>query len=232
MTVQQPSEFLAGKLGATATATFANGAVRSITVTNFGSGYQSPPTVAFSGGGGGSGAAAIALFSNGVVTGLLITNGGSGYMSAPTITISGGGGTSATATAVIGNGVVNSITLTNAGTGYTSTPTVTLSGGGGGTGAVAVPRGLTMALQPKAIQELFTVDYGRMNAALGVELPFTNMTTQTTIPLGFIDPPTEILDDSSTAAYIGAAGDGTHIWKITHNGVDTHFMHTICSTSR
>ena len=73
-------------------------------------------------------------------------------------------------------------------------------------------------MQPKAIQELFELDYGRMNATLGVELPFTNVTTQTTIPYGYIDPPTEI--DSDTHG----AGE-TQIWKITHNGVDTHAIH-------
>jgi len=66
----------------------------------------------------------------------------------------------------------------------------------------------------KTIQELFTLDYGRMNATLGVELPLTNFLTQTTIPLGFIDPPTEIIKQ----------GD-TQFWHITHNGVDTHFVH-------
>ena len=59
-----------------------------------------------------------------------------------------------------------------------------------------------MPLQPKAIQELFEVDYGRMNSTLGVELPFTSATTQTTIPLGYIDPPTEIIDPSD----VGTAG--------------------------
>jgi FtsP/CotA-like multicopper oxidase with cupredoxin domain len=44
-------------------------------------------------------------------------------------------------------------------------------------------------LDQKAIQELFTLDYGRMNATLGVELPLTNFLTQTTIPYGYIDPP-------------------------------------------
>lgn len=67
---------------------------------------------------------------------------------------------------------------------------------------------------PKAIQELFTLDYGRMNATLGVELPFTNFTTQTTIPYGYNDPTTEIIKDGET-----------QLWKITHNGVDTHFIH-------
>ena len=40
----------------------------------------------------------------------------------------------------------------------------------------------TITLERKAIQELFEMDYGRMNATLGVELPFTNSRTQTTIP--------------------------------------------------
>jgi hypothetical protein len=57
-----------------------------------------------------------------------------------------------------------------------------------------------------------------------VELPYTNNRTQTTIPLGFIDPPTEILTDSVTAMS-PVLGDGTQIWKITHNGVDTHAIH-------
>ena len=66
----------------------------------------------------------------------------------------------------------------------------------------------------KTIQELFTLDYGRMNATLGVELPLTNFLTQTTIPLGYIDPFTEVIHQ----------GD-TQLWHITHNGVDTHFIH-------
>ncbi len=83
---------------------------------------------------------------------------------------------------------------------------------------------LTMGLGPKAIQELFEVNYGRMNATLGVELPNTNVSIQTTIPFGYIDPPTEVLTDSITTM-TPAAGDGTQIWKITHNGVDTHAIH-------
>ena len=76
----------------------------------------------------------------------------------------------------------------------------------------------------KAIQELFELDYGRMNATLGVELPFTNGGNQTTIPFGYIDPATEIIAPSTTIAP-PRLGDGTQIWKITHNGVDTHAIH-------
>ncbi len=72
---------------------------------------------------------------------------------------------------------------------------------------------VTMPLKPKTIQELFDPE-GRMNATLGVELPFTGANIQTTVPLGFIDPPTETFK----------AGE-TQLWKITHNGVDTHGIH-------
>jgi hypothetical protein len=82
----------------------------------------------------------------------------------------------------------------------------------------------TFNLQPKAIQELFDPYYGRMNATLGVELPNTTGTNQTTIPFFYIDPPTEIVKDSGTSGP-PVAGDGTQIWKITHNGVDTHAIH-------
>ena len=77
-----------------------------------------------------------------------------------------------------------------------------------------LPPGATIPLLNKAIQELFEPVYGRMNATLGVELPFTSATIQTTIPLGYIDPSTETVP----------AGQ-TQMWKITHNGVDTHFVH-------
>lgn len=73
---------------------------------------------------------------------------------------------------------------------------------------------VTTPVRSKAIQELFELNFGRMNATLGTELPFTNFNTQTTIPLGYVDPPTEILSNGQT-----------QIWKITHNGVDTHAIH-------
>jgi FtsP/CotA-like multicopper oxidase with cupredoxin domain len=69
-------------------------------------------------------------------------------------------------------------------------------------------------LDQKTIQELFTLDYGRMNATFGTELPLTNFQTQTTVPLGYVDWPTELIQSGQT-----------QLWKITHNGVDTHFIH-------
>ncbi len=73
--------------------------------------------------------------------------------------------------------------------------------------------GITKPMLSKTIQELFD-PYGRMNATLGVEIPFTTATIQTTIPYGFADPATEVIPDGVT-----------QLWKITHNGVDTHAIH-------
>jgi FtsP/CotA-like multicopper oxidase with cupredoxin domain len=71
----------------------------------------------------------------------------------------------------------------------------------------------TIPFQAKAIQELWD-PYGRMNATLGVELPFTSNLTQTTVPMGYAEPVTETIIDGQP-----------QIWKITHNGVDTHPVH-------
>ena len=75
----------------------------------------------------------------------------------------------------------------------------------------AIP--VTIPFHPKAIQELWD-PYGRMNATLGIELPFTNQFNQTTLPMGFAEPTTETTTDGQP-----------QIWKITHNGVDTHPVH-------
>ena len=148
---------------------------------------------------------------------ITITNGGSGYTTAPAVTITRAPGdttgTGATASAFISAGVVKQIQINNGGFNYTLTPIVTIAPPATGTQAIAVAH-LGTPMLPKAIQELFELNYGRMNATLGTELPFTNFNTQTTIPLGYIDPPTEIITNGEY-----------QIWKITHNGVDTHAIH-------
>jgi hypothetical protein len=140
--------------------------------------------------------------------------GGSGYKSVPAVRFLGGGGSGAAATATVTNGVVTAVNITNFGSGYTSAPLVSFIGGRPTTvaEAVAALNGATPML-PKTIQELFD-PIGRMNSTLGVEIPFTTATIQTTIPLGFVDPATEVIPDGAT-----------QLWKITHNGVDTHAIH-------
>jgi hypothetical protein len=80
--------------------------IKTIVITNGGSGYTTAPTVTFSGGGG---ATATATIAGGRVTAITLDrdpmaitffNEGK-YTTVPTITISGGGGSGATATATI-----------------------------------------------------------------------------------------------------------------------------------
>ncbi len=155
------------------------------------------------------------------VTTVSIVTGGTGYASATTtVTIDPppAPGTPATVSAVTVDaaGAITEIKFSG-GTGYLTPPAVLIANGPGGTGIGATASTtiatMTYPMQPKAIHELFD-DYGRMNSVLGVELPFTSFLIQTTIPYQYIDPITESIP----------AGE-TQIWKITHNGVDTHAIH-------
>jgi len=88
---------------------------------------------------------------------------------------------------------------------------------------------VTLPLEPKAIQdemgEAYEKEYGRMSGNLGLEKPATVAGNQNFALYPFMGPPTEIVNASVAATPIGALGDGTQIWKITHNGVDTHPIH-------
>jgi FtsP/CotA-like multicopper oxidase with cupredoxin domain len=220
--------------------------VTDIIITNGGSGYTAAPTITLSSPGVG-GIRATAVATGSLEKFILMppdptnpsTAGGGGYtdFTGVTITVTPPTGTMSNGTAAVTAtgvplGVLYDITLTNPGD-YDPTsalPTVTLVGGGGagataaagaatynpdGTVATTGIKGMgTYLVKAKAIQELFEPTHGRLNATLGVELPFTSAVTQTTIPLFYIDPPTEFINDFET-----------QIWKITHNGVDSHPVH-------
>jgi len=74
-------------------------AITGVTVTAGGSGYTSPPTPTFTGGGGTGAAGTAQIDANGALTSVTLTNPGSGYASAPTVGFTGGGGAGAAATA-------------------------------------------------------------------------------------------------------------------------------------
>ena len=104
--------------------------VKSIRITNAGSGYTSsnPPTVTITGGNGIGAAATAVIVDNGIQY-LSISTAGSGYYISPTVTIGPSVGQTATAYAVLNNdGGVSSLQLINAGYGYTEAPTVLVSG--------------------------------------------------------------------------------------------------------
>jgi FtsP/CotA-like multicopper oxidase with cupredoxin domain len=73
----------------------------------------------------------------------------------------------------------------------------------------------TLQAEQKAIVELFE-PYGRMNATLGYEIfdPTTNPARSNGIGFTYNDPPVEIFHRGQI-----------QLWKITHNGVDTHPVH-------
>jgi len=90
--------------------------VKSVTVSNGGSGYTAIPTVNLTGGGG-TGAKATATIASGRITAVYITDMGSGYTSAPTVTFTGVG-SGAVATSVLTNTQTanRDLTLTNTST--------------------------------------------------------------------------------------------------------------------
>jgi hypothetical protein len=78
--------------------------------------------------------------------------------------------------------------------------------------------------------EAFEKEYGRMSGFLGVEAPGANANMQNMILYPYVNPASEILDGIElppgvSVSPITSATDGTQIWKITHNGVDTHPIH-------
>jgi FtsP/CotA-like multicopper oxidase with cupredoxin domain len=83
----------------------------------------------------------------------------------------------------------------------------------------------TFTLQEKAVIEGFDAQYGRMNANLGGTLPNTGPTAGTAIPYDYVDAPTEIVNNTVPGTQIGTLSDGTQIWRVDHQGVDTHAIH-------
>ena len=149
---------------------------------------------------------------------------GTGYdpLNPPTVVFNNGTclpatGTSAAATATVdpASHQVTAVTLTNAGSGYTCAPQITFQSTTG-TGAQAVPHFAStqsIMVQDKCEQELFD-NAGRYNSTGGVEIPYINANTQTTIPLSYFDAPTDIIRDGET-----------QIWKIVDNGLWTNSIH-------
>lgn len=91
---------------------------------------------------------------------------------------------------------------------------------------------VTLEIQPKALQdemgEVYDTSYGRMSGMLGLEFPVTSSNFSQFVVYPYISPPVDIVKGTPdlNAVPIGSLDDGTQIWKITHNGVDTHTIHT------
>jgi hypothetical protein len=68
------------------------------------------------------------------------------------------------------------------------------------------------------------MDYGRMNAVLGTGLANGGASVGTATPYSYDNSPTDFLPDSA-GTQIGQLPDGTQIWRVDHQGVDTHAIH-------
>ena len=73
-------------------------------------------------------------------------------------------------------------------------------------------------------------EFGRMSANLGLEAVPATPALQNIILYPYSNPQTELIDATNLpTADVEvtpiATSDGTQIWKITHNGVDTHPIH-------
>lgn len=88
---------------------------------------------------------------------------------------------------------------------------------------------VTLDFQPKAMHDemggAFDIDYGRMSTSLGLEVPAANTVSQIYMGMPYNGPPVELIKGSVYGTPIGSLGDGTQIWTISHNGVDTHPIH-------
>lgn len=109
------------------------GMLRTINITNNGTGYTSAPTVTFTGGGG-TGASATAVLQNGSVIKIIINDNGKNYTTAPTVRI--GTPWTASTALTLGTQIFQSnrlYTVTVAGTTNTTAPTHTSGSATNGT---------------------------------------------------------------------------------------------------
>ena len=71
------------------------------------------------------------------------------------------------------------------------------------------------------VSDLFDPTYGRKTATLGVDAPLSANGVRTAVPYSAIDPATEYLavDEEAAAPQLG---DATQLWRITHDGTESH----------
>jgi hypothetical protein len=126
-----------GGFGAAVTYTISAGAISSVTLTNSGFGYTSPPNITITSG----------------VTNTTSLVGGTGYVDVNTqINVSGGGGGGGTVIIpTVASGVITALTITTFGSGYVTTPTITITSGITGTSNIVAGSGYTNGIYPLVV---------------------------------------------------------------------------------
>jgi len=146
---------------------------------------------------------------------------------------------------IVGQAAYNSAYGTGfAASGFCSSPTATIpcdglariqqQGGDPFTFDTLSGKKISIPLQPKAVHDEMNSatfdEFGRMTANIGIESVPSTPGGQNINLMPFVFPPTELIDATNlpkgdlNVTPISTA-DGTQIWKITHNGVDTHPIH-------
>jgi len=92
----------------------------------------------------------------------------------------------------------------------------------------ALQPAVTLPLEMKAMHDemggVYDTLFGRMSGMLGLSNPLSPI--HVLIPYGYASPPTDVVKGSLEGAPIGVMPDGTQLWRIFHNGVDSHTIHT------
>jgi FtsP/CotA-like multicopper oxidase with cupredoxin domain len=93
---------------------------------------------------------------------------------------------------------------------------------------------VTIPLEMKAMHDemggVYDTGFGRMSGMLGLTNP--NSALGFILPFPYSSPPTDIVKGSLETTKIGQLADGTQLWRIFHNGVDTHPIHTHLFTAQ
>jgi FtsP/CotA-like multicopper oxidase with cupredoxin domain len=92
---------------------------------------------------------------------------------------------------------------------------------------------VTVKMKPKGIHDemgaSFDPEYGRMSGNLAIEIQPPQTNNANLNLYAYSDVPTEFVENSTTVKVqvdvLGQLDDGTQIWNISHNGVDTHPIH-------
>ena len=93
---------------------------------------------------------------------------------------------------------------------------------------------LAIPIEPKGMHDEMNStnfdEFGRMIAIIGLEVFPATPGLQNFVPYPFVNPPTELIDTTNlprgdVEVTPITTADGSQVWKITHNGVDTHPIH-------
>ena len=244
---------------ATGTATFVNGILDNVTLTSGGSGYSAAPkvTITIPSGVTYSIAASVSAvydrLNPNVLTAANITGTIQGFTTMPIISIHASNKSITSSTVINGNVGTTTLTYVSGTTTYTTvftytcnlvntvkSITVTNPGKNYGANEIVIPHvidqggiWLDVMLANAAILEEFNLTDGTMNATMGFELPRTNAIQQTSIASLYCDPPPDWAKFKyAIKRWAPTRDDGTKIWKLTHNGVDTHSLHIHCFDSQ